>query len=146
MTTTNESPTKIISGSCHCGAVQFRVTTDLSKGGSRCNCSICTKVAQLGGIVKPEAFQLVSGEESLSTYEWGHKVSTRYFCKRCGVHCFGRGSLPELGGAYVSVNYNCLDGVEVSDLKVVYWDGRHDNWYAGTRDRPWAILASPAQA
>jgi hypothetical protein len=132
---------KMLNGSCHCGAVQFRVTADLGGGGSRCNCSICTKVSQLGGMVKPEAFHLVSSEEHLSSYAWGGRTSTRYFCKHCGVHCFGRGSLPELGGAYVSVNYNCLDGVEVNDLKVVHWDGRHNNWHAGPRDQPWAILA-----
>jgi hypothetical protein len=136
---TDENQTKTMSGSCHCGAVQFRVATDLDKGASRCNCSICTKVSQLGGIVKPEAFQLVSSEEHLSSYAWASRTSTRYFCKHCGIHCFARGSLPELGGAYVSVNYNCLDGVEVNDLRVVYWDGRHNNWQAGPRDRPWAI-------
>ena len=131
--------TNDFSGSCHCGAVRFRVAADLDKGGSRCNCSICTKVSQLGGIVKPEAFQLVSSEEHLSSYEWASRTSTRYLCKHCGVHCFARGSLPELGGAYVSVNYNCLDGVELSDLSVVYWDGRHNNWQAGMRDEPWPI-------
>ena len=28
-------------------------------------------------------------------------------------------------------------------LKVIgirYWDGRHNNWYAGTRDTPWPIF------
>jgi hypothetical protein len=131
--------TNDFSGSCHCGAVRFRVAADLDKGGSRCNCSICTKVSQLGGIVKPEAFQLVSSEEHLSSYEWASRTSTRYLCKHCGVHCFARGNLPQLGGAYVSVNYNCLDGVELSDLNVIYWDGRHNNWQAGPRDRPWPI-------
>ncbi|HEX3903817.1 MAG TPA: GFA family protein [Polyangia bacterium] len=137
---TNRNEAKSYTGSCHCGAVQFRVTTDLAAGAGRCNCSICTKVSQLGGIVKPEAFQLVSNEESLSSYEWGGRTSKRYFCKQCGIHCFGRGSLPELGGAYVSVNYNCLEGVELADLKVIYWDGRHNNWHAGPRDTAWAIL------
>ncbi len=131
-------------GSCHCGAVQFRVTADLAAGAGRCNCSICTKVAQLGGIVKPEAFQLVSSEEALSSYAWASRTSKRFFCKQCGIHCFARGSLPELGGAYVSVNYNCLDGVELGELKVIYWDGRHNNWYAGPRETPWEILTSPA--
>ena len=102
---------KTHAGSCHCGAVQFRVRADLGKGAGRCNCSICTKVAQLGGIVKPEAFELLSSEENLSSYEWGGRTSQRYFCKRCGIHCFARGNLAVLGGAYVSVNYNCLDGV-----------------------------------
>jgi hypothetical protein len=135
---------KTYAGSCHCGAVQFRVTADLAAGAGRCNCSICTKIAQTGGIVKPEAFQLVSGQEALSSYEWGGRTSKRFFCKQCGIHCFGRGSLPELGGAYVSVNYNCLDGVELGELKVIHWDGRHNNWHAGPSDKPWNILTSPA--
>jgi len=135
---------KTHAGSCHCGAVQFRVTADLAAGAGRCNCSICTKVAQTGGIVKPEAFRLVSGEESLSSYEWGGRTSKRFFCKQCGIHCFGRGSLEVLGGDYVSVNYNCLDDVELGDLKVVHWDGRHNNWQAGPSDKPWNILAGPA--
>ena len=128
-------------GSCHCGAVRFEATTDLGAGGSRCNCSVCTKVSQMGGIVKPEAFKLWTGEEALSVYEWGGRTGRRYFCKTCGVTVFGRGDLPQLGGAYVSINYNCLDSVEIGDIKVAHFDGRHNNWMAGTRDRPWPILA-----
>jgi hypothetical protein len=123
--------------SCHCGAVRFLATLDLASGGGRCNCSVCTKIAQLGATMKPDALQVISGEESLSTYVWGQKVSTRYFCKHCGVHCFGRGDIPEIGGAYASVNLNCLDEVDVSTLGVSYWDGRHDNWMGGKRSTPW---------
>jgi hypothetical protein len=126
-------------GGCHCGAVRFEVETDLGKGASRCNCSICTKIAQTAGIVKPAAFKVVSGEGNLGMYEWGAKIGQRYFCKTCGVHCFGRGHLEVIGGDYVSVNYNCLDEVDPSELKVIYFDGRHDNWQAGPRDRPWPI-------
>jgi hypothetical protein len=133
-------------GSCHCGAVRFEVTADLGAGAGRCNCSICTKVSQLGGIVKPDAFRLLSGAESLSSYEWGGRTSRRFFCQACGVHAFARGNLPELGGDYVSVNYNCLDGVELGELKVIHWDGRHNNWYAGPRDKPWAILTPAGRA
>ena len=141
---THENPKgepRTYAGSCHCGAVQFRVTTDLDKGAGRCNCSICTKVAQLGGLVKPEAFQLLSSEENLSSYEWASRTSKRYFCKHCGVHCFGKGHLKEMGGDYVSVNFNTLDDYDPGETKVTYWDGRHDNWYAGTRSAPWPILA-----
>jgi hypothetical protein len=131
---------KHYAGSCHCGAVQFRVSANLAAGAGRCNCSICTKVAQTGGIVKPAAFQLVSSEEALSSYEWGGRTARRFFCKTYGIHCVARGSLSELGGAYVSVNYNCLDGVELGEVKVIHWDGRHNNWHAGPSDRPWNIL------
>jgi hypothetical protein len=126
-------------GGCHCGAVRFEVTIDLGKGGGRCNCTICTKIGATGGMVKPAAFTLLAGEESLGQYAWGARISTRFFCKGCGVHCFGRGHLDVLGGDYVSVNLNALEGVELADLKVVYWDGRHDNWQAGPRSTPWPI-------
>jgi hypothetical protein len=55
------------------------------------------------------------------------------------VHCFGSGHLAELGGDFVSINYNTLDDVDPLDVKVSYWDGRHDNWQAGARDNPWRI-------
>ncbi len=128
-------------GSCHCGAVRFSVEVDASAGG-RCNCSVCTKVGGTGSIVKPTAFALLSGENDLGTYEWGAKISKRFFCKHCGVHCFARGHLAEVGGDYVSVNLNCLDGVELAGIRVTYWDGRHDNWQAGTRDTAWPVFAA----
>ena len=131
------------SGGCHCGAVRYQVTID-TRQGSRCNCSICNKVSQLGGIVVPDAFQLLSGAESVSKYAWGSKVGQRAFCKQCGIHCFGEGHLAELGGDFVSINYNTLDDVDPSEVKVVYWDGRHDNWQAGTRATPWPVFREPA--
>ena len=129
-------------GSCHCGAVRFEVEVDATSG-SRCNCSVCTKVAGLNAVTKPSAFVLSTGEASLTAYEWGGRIGKRYFCKECGVTCFGRGHLAELGGDYVSVNLNCLNDIDPKDVSVVYWDGRHDNWEAGPRDTPWPI--SPAK-
>jgi hypothetical protein len=125
-------------GSCHCGDVRFEIEADLTRA-SRCNCSICMKVAQTGVISKPETFTLLSDEAKLGCYEWGAKISRRYFCKRCGIHCFAKGHLAELGGDYVSVNVNCLDDVDPAMLKVVFWDGRHDNWQVGPRDTPWPL-------
>jgi hypothetical protein len=58
-------------------------------------------------------------------------------CKTCGITCFSRGHLAEVGGDYVSVNLDSLDDVDPADVKVVHWDGRHDNWHAGPRDTPW---------
>jgi hypothetical protein len=133
-------------GGCHCGAVRFTVELDPSKPASRCNCSICMKMGVTGAIVKPEAFVLLSGEQSLSTYEWGHRTGKRFFCKHCGIHCFGKGHLDVLGGDYVSVALNVLDGVDVSKLETIHWDGRHDNWMAGPRKEPWPLARETAAA
>jgi len=136
-----DSNPRLHQGRCHCGAVHFEVTIDLETAGiSRCNCSICTKVASVGGVVKPAAFKLLAGADALSTYQWGSKVGTRFFCRHCGVHCYGDGNVPELGGEFVSVNVNCLEGIDHAALRLVHWDGRHDNWQAGPRMTPWSSL------
>ena len=131
-------------GACHCGAVRFAVALDLSEGASRCNCSVCMKISNTSAFAKPAAFTLLSDESALGAYEWGAKISRRYFCKACGVHCFGRGDLPELGGTFVSVNVNVLEDVDPTTLSVSYWDGRHDNWAAGPRETPWPIRPAAA--
>lgn len=128
-------------GSCHCGAVRFEAELDLVAGAGRCNCSICTKMGTTGAICKPEVFTLLSGEGHCSEYVWGGKVSKRFFCKHCGIHCFARGHLAELGGDYVAINVNALDRVDPSSLTLSYWDGRHDNWDAGPQATPWPVFA-----
>ena len=138
-TTEATTQTHTHTGGCHCGAVRFDVQLAGLDGASRCNCSVCTKIAATAHIVKPAAFTLRAGRDSLSSYEWGAKISRRFFCRHCGVHCYGSGFLEEVGGDYVSVNLNCLDAVDPSQLAVIYWDGRHNNWEAGPRDRPWPI-------
>jgi hypothetical protein len=129
-------------GSCHCGAVRFEAELDFAESPSRCNCSICLKSSNLSLIAKPEAFRLLEGEAHLGSYAWGSKTATRYFCKHCGIHAFGRGHLAELGGDYVSVNVNALDDVDPNMLSVVHWDGRHNNWEAGPRPQPWPVFAT----
>jgi len=143
---TQAKATTTLRGSCHCGAVKFEVEAEPARGASRCNCSVCTKLGALGSIVKPAAFKLLSPEAGLGVYEWGAKISKRYFCKACGTHCFGRGYLVEVGGDYVSFSYNAIDDFEIGELSVIHWDGRHNNWQAGPRKQPFPILTAPSAA
>ena len=139
-----EAKERKFTGGCHCGAIRYEVALDPAQPAGRCNCSVCTKISPTSRIVKPGALTVLQGEESAGVYEWGFKVSKRYFCKHCGVHCFGRGHLEELGGDYESVNVNTLDDVDPSQLQVLYFDGRHDNWEAGPRSTPWPVVAAAA--
>ena len=40
----------------------------------------------------------------------------------------------------MSINLNTLDDLDPRDVKVVYWDGRNNNWQAGVRDAAWPMM------
>jgi hypothetical protein len=121
---------KTITGACHCGKVQIEVQLDPGAGSGRCNCSICAKLRNWSFIVQPRAFRLIAGEQDLSSYEWGAKISSRKFCKHCGVHVFASGHLEEVGGDFCSVNVAVLDldPAVLEAIPVRYFDGLHNNW------------------
>src|SRR5215471_9095927 len=111
-----------MSGSCHCGRVRFRVTADLSQV-TECNCSICSKKGFLHLIVPPERFELLSGEETLTTYRFNTGVARHTFCSICGMHPF---YVPRSDPDKIDVNVRCLDGVDLSKIKPNAFDGK--NW------------------
>ncbi len=134
---------KTYKGSCHCGAVTYEFDYDAAAGTGRCNCSICSKGAWWGAMVKPDAFRLLSGEANLVAYP---KAYSNYeFCKTCGIRAFNRGDLPGHFGPFVSVNLSTLDDVDLSGVKVTYTDGRHDTW-AVLNTLPHADPFTPQQA
>ena len=62
-------PLQDYEGGCHCGRVRFRVTGDLARV-TECNCSMCSKKGFLHLIVAPDAFELISGKDALTTYRF----------------------------------------------------------------------------
>jgi hypothetical protein len=123
--------TRTYHGSCHCGAVRFEAEIDLAAGTSKCNCSFCTKIRSWNALIKPDAFRLVSGEADLADYQFGTLQGHHLFCRRCGIHAFSRGDIPEIGGAFVSVQIASLDDADPQDLiasPVHVSNGRDNDW------------------
>jgi hypothetical protein len=121
-----------MTGGCHCGRVRFRVTGDLSRV-TECNCSICTKKGFLHFIVPREAFELISGADAMTTYRFNTGAAQHTFCATCGMHPF---YVPRSDPDKIDVNVRCLDGVDLSTIKLHSFDGR--NWeHAITESVPW---------
>jgi len=115
---------KTYRGSCHCGRVQFEVTTELTRV-SECNCSICRRKGYLHHMVPPERFRLLQGENHLTTYQFGTGRARHQFCRHCGVAAFYR---PRLEPANYMINARCLDDVDLNTVERVSFDGR--SWEA----------------
>ena len=121
-------------GSCHCQAVHYEASFDLTAGSNRCNCSICSKARAWFLFVRAEDFKLLSGEDVLSDYKWvptGHAEAglTYRFCSRCGIRLFATGELAQLGGRFYAIHVPTLDDVDREALVAAplhFIDNAHD--------------------
>ncbi|MEM7209178.1 MAG: GFA family protein [Pseudomonadota bacterium] len=110
---------KRYTGSCHCGAVTFAVTTEFAEL-TTCDCSICKRKNALMVKVPENDFELLSGENALTLYQFHTFTAKHYFCKTCGIYPFHRKRVtPEFFG----INVNCLDGFDPEGIPVRATDG-----------------------
>ena len=115
---------KTYEGGCHCGRVRFRVTADVKRV-SECNCSMCAKKGFLHLIVPPAQFELISGRDDLTTYEFHTRTAKHTFCRICGIHPF---YTPRSHPDCIDVNVRCLDGDAAERFRITQFDGA--NWEA----------------
>ena len=123
-------------GSCHCGAVNFEVDADLSKG-VVCDCTICKRKGAVMVLIDKEALTITSGEESLSSYQFNTNIANHFFCKTCGIYTHHKRRRDDGFG----VNTGCLDKFSVDDLEeVVSFKGSElsvvDSRYSLRSNRP----------
>ena len=123
-------------GSCHCAAIQFRVTIPRDQREVLdCNCTVCLKKGFLHLIVPESAFQLVKGQDRVITYTFGTGVAKHMFCSNCGIHAFCLGGRSESGHLHLGrprshpdqwdVNVRCLNA-PMSYWTIKAFDGA--NW------------------
>jgi hypothetical protein len=112
-------------GGCHCGRVRFEVIAPANLEVTECNCSMCSKTAQLHMIVPAAQFKLLSGQEALQAYAFNTHTAKHYFCSVCGIKSF---YVPRSHPDGFSVNARCLDEGTIESLSIRKINGR--NWEA----------------
>ena len=114
----------LLSGNCHCTAVQFTVLAPRDLILWRCNCSICQMKQNHHFIVPKQKFTLTQGKDKLTLYTFNTKVAKHYFCKICGVQSFYH---PRSNPDGVAITFNCIKNKEdCSSVKINDFDG--ENW------------------
>jgi centromere protein V len=115
-------------GGCHCGQVRFEVLAPAEIEATECNCSICAKSGFLHLIVPKASFQLLQGEEQLSTYTFNTGVARHFFCKVCGIKSF---YVPRSNPDGYSINVRCLDPSTVQSVTISQFDGKDWEQHGG---------------
>jgi hypothetical protein len=105
---------KTFSGSCHCGAVRFEITSDFAEL-TTCDCSICRRKNALMVKVHERQFKLIAGAESLTLYQFHTGTAKHFFCKICGIYPFHR---KRVTPDFLGINVFCLEGFDPSGIPV----------------------------
>lgn len=106
-------------GSCHCGAVRFRVDAVIAEL-TTCDCSLCVKRNAVMAKVPEQALTVLDGEQMLTLYEWNTRRAKHFFCRRCGIYVFHR---KRAAPDHFGVNAYCLDGFDVGSVAVRATEG-----------------------
>jgi hypothetical protein len=85
-----------------------------------CSCSLCRRVGALWHGASDASLRITAGEAELTLYQFNTMTARHYACRHCGVHPFSR---PRLEPSRWAVNVRCIDGVDLSSLPLMRFDG-----------------------
>ena len=131
----------LISGSCHCGNITFRLLWKPEPAdipARACTCSFCTKH---GGVWTscPTGHLTVDVKQPslVSKYAFGTKTAQFHVCSRCGIVPVVTSRIDDRLYAVVSVN--AFEGVEPSLLRraPATFDGEGEGARLARRQRNW---------
>jgi hypothetical protein len=110
----------MISGSCHCGVVQWRMDATPATA-TACNCSVCSRYGALWGYGCEGEGVSVSGPTQ--TYVWGRGWLGFHFCAACGNVAYWRAlQLDRVGKRRMGFNLRLAPPDAVSALALIHHD------------------------
>lgn len=105
-------PAQRYTGACHCGAVRFAITSDFPEL-TQCDCLMCKRRSATMVKVHESAFELLSGSDDLTEYQFHTHTARHFFCRVCGIYPFHRKRVtPDTLG----INVACLEGFEATGI------------------------------
>jgi hypothetical protein len=102
----------IVTGTCHCGAIRFKVETEVSEV-TTCDCSLCAMRNAVMVKVPENALTVIEGQAELTLYQWNTRRAKHYFCRRCGIYVFHR---KRAAPDHFGVNVFCLENFDPASV------------------------------
>lgn len=111
----------MISGNCHCGAIQYRLAV-MPEWLTRCTCSYCRRAGALWAHGPRKAVSLTYDPAEAVRYVWGDRTLAFITCKTCGCTTHWE-NLDPAPDARMAVNGRMADPDHISHLPVRTFDG-----------------------
>jgi hypothetical protein len=113
----------MISGSCHCGAVQLEIPTAPTVLTS-CNCSICRRLGSIWAYYSPADVRVTG---ATATYVWGDKALALHHCANCA--CITHWTpIGDTDPNRMGINTRLFPVEVMSGIRVRRVDGASDTW------------------
>ena len=131
----------LISGSCHCGNVGFKLDWKPEPAeipARACTCSFCIKHGGVWTSCPTGRLEVkVKDPNQVSSYAFGTRTARFHVCASCGVAPLVTSEID--GHLYAVVNVNAFDEVPSALLKhaAVSFDGEHEASRLQRRKRNW---------
>ncbi len=123
----------MISGSCLCGKVKYKITGDVGDI-VHCHCQTCQKAHGSAfssvAAVNDNAFSL-TGADSLKFFE-SSPGKKRYFCSNCGTQIYAKKNNTK----HIVLRLGSLDDNPKSNEKSHIWVSQKASWYSINSDIP----------
>ena len=111
----------LFQGGCHCESVKFEFRSLKKVEVWTCNCSICSLNNYQHLFVRHSDFNLISGKEYLTSYQFATHTAEHLFCRRCGVKSFYQ---PRSHPDSFSIDIRCVKKPP-KIVRVVKFDGKN---------------------
>jgi hypothetical protein len=133
----------LIRGSCHCGAVKFRIA-EHREFLTDCNCSTCRRYGSLWLHADRREVVLEHEPDATLAYEWGDRMLAFHSCRICGCTTHWLSTLTEKTTEKttekgdeeaaadsveepMAVNCRMAEPADIADLPIRHFDGA-DTW------------------
>lgn len=123
---TEEQPTPLLQGSCHCGAVRVTLPATPEKATS-CNCSICRRLGALWVYYEVGTVSVEGHPGHTTEYIQGARTLRTVRCKTCGVATHWEPLQPKPGSKH-GVNLRIFDPKLQGSVVVTRVDGANNTW------------------
>jgi hypothetical protein len=110
----------MISGSCHCGSVHWRLKF-MPESATACNCTVCRRYGVLWAYGYADEDVSVAGPSK--SYVRGQAIEF-HFCPECGCVAYWRAQhTDEQGRRRLAVNLRLTEPEAIAELPIDHFDG-----------------------